>query len=247
MNAPGATARPRPLVLDLRSCGQSFSQPDGQVLRVLDGLDLSVAAGESVAIVGRSGSGKSTLLSILGLLRTPATGSYAVDGVSCERLDERELARLRAERFGFIFQEYMLMNRHTVRENVAVPLSTAPGHLWRRRDELVDEALRGVGLLDRSRSRPPQLSGGQKQRIAIARALVRRPSIVLADEPTGALDPGTADALVQTLIDATRQRNAALVVVTHDRDVAARMDRQFVLLDGRLVASPQSASSAVSA
>ena len=137
MTGPGIATRRRQLVLDLHACGQGFTQPDGRVLSVLDGLDLTVAAGESVAIVGRSGSGKSTLLSILGLLRTPATGTYAVDGVACERLDERELARLRAERFGFVFQEYMLMNRHTVRENVAVPLSTAPQDLWRSEERRV--------------------------------------------------------------------------------------------------------------
>lgn len=228
MGAPGR-------VLELRGCGQAFAQPDGQLLNVLDSLDLTVEAGQSVAIVGRSGSGKSTLLSILGLLRTPATGTYAVNGVACESLDERDLARLRAQRFGFIFQEYMLMNRHTVRENVMVPLSTAPSDVWRRRDALVDEVLGLVGLRERSRSRPPQLSGGQKQRVAIARALVRRPSIVLADEPTGALDPGTGDALIESLIAATRHQNAALVVVTHDRDVAARMDRELLLVGGRLV------------
>lgn len=232
-NAPGR-------VLELRGCGHAFTQPDGQLLTVLDGLDLIVEAGQSVAIVGRSGSGKSTLLSILGLLRAPATGTYAVNGVACESLDERDLARLRAQRFGFIFQEYMLMNRHTVRENVMVPLSTAPSDIWRRRDALVDEVLGLVGLQERSRSRPPQLSGGQKQRVAIARALVRRPSIVLADEPTGALDPGTGDALVDSLIAATRHQSAALVVVTHDRDVAARMDRELLLVGGRLVEEDRS-------
>ncbi len=221
-------------VLELLACGQTFTQPDGQVLSVLDGLDLIVEAGQSVAIIGRSGSGKSTLLSVLGLLRTPQTGTYAVNGVPCEALDESDLAQLRAERFGFIFQEYMLMNRHTVRENVCVPWSTAPSDLWRQRDALVDEVLGLVGLEDRSRSRPLQLSGGQRQRVAIARALVRRPSIVLADEPTGALDPTTGDALVDSLVSATRHQNAALVVVTHDREVAARMDRELLLVDGRL-------------
>ncbi len=157
-------------VLALRGCVQTFVQPGGGVLTVLDGLDFNVEAGQSVAIVGRSGSGKSTLLATLGLLRSPESGTYAVGGVACEAMDERGLARLRAERFGFIFQEYMLMNRHTVRDNVAVPLSTAPAALWERRESLVKEVLDLVGLADRSRSRPRQLSGGQKQRVAIARA-----------------------------------------------------------------------------
>lgn len=222
-------------VLDLQGCAHSFEQPGGQSLVVLDALDLRVEAGESVAVVGRSGSGKSTLLSILGLLRSPQSGSYDIAGIATHDLPERERARLRAERFGFVFQDYMLMNRHTVARNVALPLATAPRSTWQDRDRLVEEALALVGLQDRHRSKPPQLSGGQKQRVAIARALVRQPTIVLADEPTGALDPTTADSVVQMLIDATRRRDAALVVVTHDRDVAAQMDRELLLDAGRLV------------
>ncbi|KQT96649.1 ABC transporter ATP-binding protein [Sanguibacter sp. Leaf3] len=222
-------------LLEVRGCGHSFGQPDGGTLTVLDELDLEVHAGESVALTGRSGSGKSTLLSILGLLRNPQRGTYLVGGRPSHDLSERGLAALRAETFGFVFQDYMLMERHTVRQNVEVPLSTASRGLWSDRRRLVDEALDLVGIAEKAESRPPTLSGGQRQRTAIARALVRRPSVILADEPTGALDPTTADAVIELLLGAARARGAALVVVTHDPDVAARMDRRLLLVDGHLV------------
>lgn len=222
-------------ILEVRDCGHAFDQPDGSSLTVLDDLDLDVHAGESVALAGRSGSGKSTLLSVLGLLRTPGRGTYLVDGRPSHDLTERGLAALRAETFGFVFQDYMLMERHTVRQNVEVPLSTAPRDTWAARHRLVDEALELVGIAEKAGSRPPTLSGGQRQRTAIARALVRRPPVILADEPTGALDPTTADAVVDLLLSAARTQGAALVVVTHDADVAARMDRRLLLRDGRLV------------
>lgn len=220
--------------LEVRGCGHTFDQPDGTRHTVLDDLDLDVHAGESVALAGRSGSGKSTLLSVLGLLRAPGRGTYLVDGRPSHDLAERSLAALRAETFGFVFQDYMLMDRHTVRQNVEVPLSTAPRDTWADRYRLVDEALDLVGIGEKAGARPPTLSGGQRQRTAIARALVRRPSVILADEPTGALDPTTADSVIDLLLRAARTRGAALVVVTHDRDVAARMDRRLMLTDGRL-------------
>lgn len=205
------------------------------MLSVLNELDLVVHPGESVALVGRSGSGKSTLLSILGLLRTPDRGQYLVGGRPSHDLSERSLAALRAETFGFVFQEYMLMARHSVRQNVEVALSTASRATWADRRRLVDTSLELVGIADKARARPTILSGGQRQRVAIARALVRRPPVILADEPTGALDPATADSVIDLLLSASRTRGAALVIVTHDHDVAARMDRQLMLTDGGLI------------
>ncbi|MDR0626097.1 MAG: ABC transporter ATP-binding protein [Bifidobacteriaceae bacterium] len=201
---------------------------------MLGGLDLAVRSGESVAVAGRSGSGKSTLLSVLGLLRTPHAGRYWVEGKRTDTLSDHEFARLRGEAFGFVFQEYLLMPRHTVFDNVALPLSTGNKRAWKDRGARVRGLLEMVGLSDRIDAVPSQLSGGEKQRVAIARALARSPRVVLADEPSGALDPVTADAVIGVLLEATRSEGVALVVVTHDAAVARRTDRQLVLANGRL-------------
>lgn len=235
MTVPGTRRIRRAPILQVSQCSHAFEQPDGSRLRVLDGLNLTVESGTTIAIIGRSGSGKSTLLSVLGLLRTPQSGTYQVDGVDAESLVEKDRANLRASKFGFIFQEYLLMGRHTVRKNIEIPFATSDQKDWRSRSKQVAEVLELVGLSDRADSLPAQLSGGQKQRVAIARALVRNPKIVLADEPTGALDPATADGVLGALVAAVHRRGTALIVVTHDIAVANQMDRQLELVDGMLL------------
>ena len=205
-----------------------------QARTVLNGVDLSVDAGESVAIVGRSGSGKSTLLSILGLFDRPDQGRYLLGGQDISRLPERKAAKLRSSHFGFVFQRFFLLKHLTAAQNVAMALVNGQGWLPRRqRRTLVMEALDQVGIAHLAKNRPTRMSGGEQQRVAIARALVRQPRVMLADEPTGALDTETGTAVIEALFGATT-RGCALVLVTHDRDHAARMHRTVDLVDGVL-------------
>jgi putative ABC transport system ATP-binding protein len=198
---------------------------------VLDGVDLRVAAGESVAIVGRSGSGKSTLLSVLGLFDRPDAGTYLLSGRDISRIPERRAARLRSAEFGFVFQRFYLLKHLTAAQNVAMALVNGQGWQPRReRRARVMAALDRVGIADLARNRPAKLSGGEQQRVAIARALVREPRVLLADEPTGALDTETGTLVIDALHEATA-RGCGLVLVTHDRDHAARMGR-ILDLDG---------------
>jgi len=229
-------------VLVARGIQHSVRLPGGRRVAILRGLDLTVSAGETVAIVGRSGSGKSTLLSILGLLTHAEAGELSVVGQPVGRLDDRRRAALRNAELGFVFQSYSLVQHLTARKNVELALRYGRATSRRGRDERVRQCLSSVGLQERARSRPRQLSGGEQQRVAIARALVRRPAIILADEPTGALDVETAASVLDVLEAAARDRGTALVVVTHDLAVAARMDRTLELRDGTLhpISTPSS-------
>ncbi|WP_033342112.1 ABC transporter ATP-binding protein [Catenuloplanes japonicus] len=201
---------------------------------ILHGVDLRVEAGESLAIVGRSGSGKSTLLSILGLFDRPDQGSYLLDGQEIGKLAERRAAKLRSSHFGFVFQRFFLLKHLSAAQNVAMALVNGQGWLPRReRRRRVLAALDQVGIAHLAKNRPAKMSGGEQQRVAIARALVREPRILLADEPTGALDTETGTSVIETLLGATT-RGCALVLVTHDRDHAARMGRIHDLTDGVL-------------
>ncbi len=201
---------------------------------ILDGVDLTVHAGESVAVVGRSGSGKSTLLSIVGLFDRPDTGSYLLDGRDITRVPERHAAKLRSSHFGFVFQRFFLLKHLTAAQNVAMALVNGQGWLPRReRRARVLEALDLVGIAHLAKNRPARMSGGEQQRVAIARALVRRPRVLLADEPTGALDTETGTLVIDALLAAT-DRGCGLVLVTHDRDHAARMGRTVDLVGGVL-------------
>jgi putative ABC transport system ATP-binding protein len=205
-----------------------------QARTILDGVDLSVHAGESVAIVGRSGSGKSTLLSVIGLFDRPDEGSYLLGGQEISRLKERRAAKLRSSNFGFVFQRFFLLKHLTAAQNVAMALVNGQGWLPRReRRARVMEALDQVGVAHLAKSRPPRMSGGEQQRVAIARALVRQPEVLLADEPTGALDTETGTLVIDALLEATT-RGCGLILVTHDRDHAARMGRTLDLVDGEL-------------
>jgi putative ABC transport system ATP-binding protein len=203
----------------------------GQEVHALDGIDVAIAAGEMVAVRGPSGCGKSTLMNILGCLDRPDAGAYRLDGEEVSRLDGDRLARVRNRRIGFVFQTFNLLPRMSALENVALPAfyGGQAGAL-----ELARRALDRVGLSDRTHHQPNQLSGGQRQRVAIARALVMDPAIVLADEPTGALDSRTGEEILALFRD-LNAHGRTIIMVTHDAAVAAHCARQIHLRDGRVV------------
>jgi putative ABC transport system ATP-binding protein len=200
----------------------------------LAGVSFAVREGELAAIVGPSGSGKSTLLHLIGTLDRPSTGTVRITGVDISTLSDRELAALRANRIGFVFQQFFLSEYATSLENVADGLLYAGMSVAVRRDAAA-EALTQVGLGHRLMARPTQLSGGERQRVAIARALVGHPAIVLADEPTGNLDSVTGRAIMALLED-LNDAGATIIVITHDKEIATRLPRQIEMLDGRIVA-----------
>ncbi len=222
-------------MIELAGVYRSVVLPDERILDILKGVDLTVASGEHVSIVGRSGTGKSTLLYILGLLDAPTTGEYLLEGVPVGRLSRRARTRRRGEDFGFVFQQFNLLPGRTALENVAAPLLYARGRQFWRRNRVAADMLDRVGLGDRLDTMPERLSGGEQQRIAIARALVRGPRVILADEPTGALDVETGAAVMDLLDEVAAETGAALVTITHDLAVAARAQRHYRLADGVLV------------
>jgi lipoprotein-releasing system ATP-binding protein len=207
--------------------------------RVLHGIDLELKAGEFVALVGRSGSGKSTLLNIIGLLDRPTGGDLWIRGERVNGLGDRELTWLRGRSLGFVFQFHHLIMALSALENVMMPLVTRDGWVRASMRAEAHAALVEVGLGDKADESPRRISGGQQQRVAIARALVGRPPLLLADEPTGNLDSTTADEVFTLMRRANAERGIAFLMVTHDRELAARCDRIVELVDGR-VASPAS-------
>ena len=200
----------------------------------LQGVDLAIAAGEFVSIIGPSGSGKSTLMNILGLLDVPSEGEYLLDGVVVASYRDRELARLRREKIGFVFQSFNLLPRLTVQANVELPLIYAGVGAKQRRARAAS-LLKLVGIDHRSTYRPNQISGGQTQRVAIARALANNPSLLLADEPTGNLDTKTSADIIGELRRLNRETGATVIIVTHNPDIAHETDRIITVRDGRVV------------
>lgn len=216
-----------------RQIAKRYTVAEGRDVQVLSGVSLSIDDGGNAAILGPSGSGKSTLLAILGALESPDSGQVTLDEVDPFALDEDALARFRNETIGFVFQEHHLLPQCTVMENVLVPF-LASGAAGPDDVERARELLARVGLADRETHRPAQLSGGERQRTALARALVRDPKLLLADEPTGNLDSATAATIAELLLELQAENNAMLVVVTHSMALAARLSRHFELEAGQL-------------
>jgi lipoprotein-releasing system ATP-binding protein len=221
----------RGIRVEIRNLERTF-QKGGQTIRVLRGADLVLARGEAVALVGQSGSGKSTFLHLLGGLERPSAGAIEVDGRALGLMSPAELDHFRRRRVGFIFQFHHLLPDHDALHNVAMPAIIDRRPLEAARAAGV-EALRRVGLEHRMGHKPGELSGGEQQRVAIARALLLSPDLILADEPTGNLDPATASEIFEILWDLVRERGATMVLVTHSMELAARFGRRLRLADGR--------------
>ena len=223
----------RATVAELREISKIYGSGDLQV-KALDQLNLNVHEGDYLAVMGASGSGKSTAMNILGCLDRPSSGTYRLNGMAVEQLDDDALADVRNRSLGFVFQQFHLLGHATAMDNVMLPMIYA-GVQKDEREERAKAALTRVGLAQRLDNRPNQLSGGQQQRVAIARAIINRPSLLLADEPTGALD-STTTAEVLELFDELHQQGITLVMVTHEDDVAARAQRIARFQDGRVLA-----------
>ncbi len=219
-------------MIELHNVTKTFVVGDQRV-NAVDGVDLTIAKGEYISIMGPSGSGKSTLLNLIALLDRPTSGVYRFDGSDVTGLSDDELAAIRRLSVGFIFQAFHLIPRLSARLNVELPLmlaGIAPG----ARSNKVDRALAATGLSDRAQHRPRELSGGQRQRVAIARAIVMRPALILADEPTGNLDTGSGNQVVELLESLRMEEGVTLIVVTHNPDLGRRAERQIRIVDGQI-------------
>jgi putative ABC transport system ATP-binding protein len=222
----------------IRTVGLTRDYPmGGEVVRALRGVDLEIRRNEFVAVMGPSGSGKSTLMNLIGCLDTPSAGQYWLAGLEVSRMSDDELARVRNQQIGFVFQTFNLLPRASSLHNVELPLIYA-GLKAKERRERAERSLAAVGLADRMGHKPAELSGGQRQRVAIARALVTEPSIILADEPTGNLDSTTSEEIMKVLEELHRTRGQTIVMVTHEADIAKHAERVVTLHDG-LISSDQ--------
>lgn len=219
-------------LIELTDIYKIYSDGDSEI-RALDGISLSVEKGEFVAIVGSSGSGKSTCMNIIGCLDIPTSGKYFLNGTDVSTMDEKSLAHIRNKEIGFIFQQYNLISKLSVQENVELPLLYR-GVKANERAQMAKNALGRVGLADRGHKYPSQLSGGQQQRVSIARALAGNPPLILADEPTGALDSKTGREVLEFLKQLNRE-GTSIVFITHDNSIAAEIQRVVRIQDGKIV------------
>ena len=220
-------------LVELRNVYKIYGEGLESEVRALDGVSLTIDRGEFVAVVGQSGSGKSTMMNVLGCLDIPTRGDYLLDGTDVRELTDRQLSRIRNKEIGFIFQQYNLIQSLTVLENVELPLIYQGINPTDRR-EMAMEALERVGLSERFRHKPTQMSGGQQQRVAIARAIAAHPSIIMADEPTGALDSHTGLEVLEFLRQLNRE-GSTVILITHDNGIAATARRIVRLADGKIV------------
>ena len=221
-----------PAVIEIKDLVKDYKLGEVPV-HVLKGISFDIERGDFVSIMGPSGSGKSTLMNILGCLDKPTSGAYTLDGVSVAKLDRDQLAEIRNKKIGFVFQQFNLLARTSAAENVELPLMYTDAPASERRERAM-KALLAVGLAGREDHQPSQLSGGQQQRVAIARSLVNKPSIILADEPTGALDSRTSVEIMAIFQRLNREEGITMIVVTHDPDVATYSNRSIHFKDGRL-------------
>ena len=220
-------------LIELRDVYKIYGEGLESEVRALDGVSLDIEKGEFVAVVGQSGSGKSTMMNVLGCLDIPTRGDYFLDGVDVRELSDKELSRIRNKQIGFIFQQYNLIQNLTVLENVELPLIYQGIDPIDRR-ELAMEALGRVGLADRAQHKPTQMSGGQQQRVAIARAISTRPPIIMADEPTGALDSRTGHEVLGFLQQLNKE-GSTVILITHDNGIAATARRIVRIADGKII------------
>ena len=220
-------------VLQLRGVRREYASGE-RVLEVLRGADLDVYPGELVGLIGPSGSGKSSLLHAAGLLERPTAGQVFLEGLDCSRLKDKARSRVRLATLGFVYQFHHLLAELSAEDNIALPLMIS-GHPRKAAHERARALLAELGLADRAHHQPAQLSGGEQQRVAIARAMANRPKVILADEPTGNLDPVTSLGVFQTFHELAREQGAAALIATHNMELARYMDRVFALRDGRLV------------
>ena len=224
----------RRLIIDLKGIKKRFFEGTENEIEVLKGIDLQVYEGEFVSIVGASGSGKSTLMNIIGALDRASEGSYLLDGVDINQADDNELSHIRNKKIGFVFQTYNLIPRISALKNVERPMLYAkvPGA---ERTERAKELLKLVGMEDRMKHNPDELSGGQKQRVAIARAMANHPAILLADEPTGAMDSKTGRLIMDIFHQLNREQGMTIVLITHSDSLAEETRRIFTLMDGEII------------
>ncbi|MCI8406164.1 MAG: ABC transporter ATP-binding protein [Oscillospiraceae bacterium] len=221
-------------MIDMKGIIKRFYVGEPNELQILNGIDLQVKEGEFVAIVGESGSGKSTLMNIIGVLDRPTEGSYNLDGVDVEKLKDRDLSDIRNQKIGFVFQTFNLIPRTNALRNVELPMLYA-GVPMGQRNRRAKELLEMVGMQERMDHQPSELSGGQKQRIAIARAMANDPAILLADEPTGALDSKTGRLVMDIFHDLHQKQGKTIVLITHSKELAAETQRIVTILDGRII------------
>jgi putative ABC transport system ATP-binding protein len=222
------------MLIDIRDLYKIYHEGKESEVRALDGVTLQIDQGEFVAIVGQSGSGKSTLMNVLGCLDVPTYGQYYLDGTDISGLSDKQLAHIRNRKIGFIFQGYNLIQELDALENVTLPLIYQGASIWDRED-IAMEALNKVGMADRAHHRPSEMSGGQQQRVAIARAIATHPPIIMADEPTGALDSKTGRHVLEILRDLYRG-GTTILLITHDDGIASTARRVVRLADGKIIA-----------